>query len=96
MDFEYRNIESIISLLSVEFNYEKNILDTIKKDLLWVLDPKYSAHLTTHDLIAKFREQLIVGKTQHVSSKGNDMTWKNKLYQSIDIDAIIKILENHC
>ena len=94
--FEYNNIERVISLLSTEFGYEKKVLESIRKDLLWVLDPKYSERMSPSELIAKFRNQLIVGKTQYTSSKGIDLSWKNKLYQVLDIDAIIKSLEIRC
>ena len=72
------------------------MLDSIRKDLLWVLDPKYSERMSPRELIAKFREQLLVGKTQRTSSKGRDMLWKNELYHAIDIDAIIESLETCC
>ena len=94
--FEYSNIEKVISLLSREFGYDKKVLDSIRKDLLWVLDPQYSERMSPRELIAKFREQLLVGKTQRTSSKGRDMLWKNELYHAIDIDAIIESLETCC
>jgi hypothetical protein len=52
--------------------------------------------MSPRELIAKFREQLLVGKTQRTSSKGRDMLWKNELYHAIDIDAIIESLETCC
>ena len=96
ISFEYSNVERIISSLSTEFGYEKKVLESLRKDLLWVLDPKYSERISPRELIAKFREQLLVGKNQHTSSKGFDLSWKNKLYQVLDIDAIIKSLETRC
>lgn len=96
ISFEYSNVERIILVLSMEFGYEKKVLESLRKDLLWVLDPKYSERMSQRDLIAKFREQLLVGKNQHTSSKGYDLSWKNKLYQVLDIDAIIKSLETRC
>lgn len=94
--FEYSNIERVISLLSVEFGYEKKVLESLRKDLLWALDPNFSGRMSPRELITKFREQLVVGKNQQTSSKGYDLSWKNTLYQVIDIDAIIKTLEAHC
>lgn len=94
--FEYSNIERVISLLSTEFGYENKVLESIRKDLLWVLDPKYSERMSSSERIAKFHDQLIVGKNQPTSSKGNDLSWKNRLYQILDIDAIIKKLETYC
>jgi hypothetical protein len=76
------------------YSLSDRVIECIKNDLNWVLDPKYVANLNNEELIEKFQEQLNKGLIKSISSKGKDMTWKNELYKDLDIKAIIASLKN--
>lgn len=42
-----------------------------------------------------FKKKLSEGKNNPKGSKGGDMRWKNELYRSLDIDAIIDLLNKN-
>lgn len=91
--FNYQNLDHILIVITTCFPYlNEKIIDILKKDLKWVLDPKYSEHLSGKDLLEKFQAQLSEGKSLPISLKGKDMQWKNETYKDLDIDAIIKCL----
>lgn len=91
--FNRQNINRILESISFRFSYlNKEITDLLKKDLEWVLAPKYSASLSSNDLIEKYRKLLIEGKTVPMSTNGKNMKWKNEKYKDLDIEAIVKYL----
>ena len=94
--FRYENINNIALAIQNQFKLKDNIVNTIKKDLDWVLNPQYNSNYNKTELIEKFRNQLNIGLTQQKSSKGADMEWKNKLYSTLDINAIIEFLKQKC
>ena len=94
---EYSNITQILEIVkSVSPSVTRKTENAIRKDLEWVLDPKYSEHKDYNELIADFQRHLIDGKTLKSSSNGKDLTWKNKLYTDLDIDLIIKQIRDNC
>lgn len=94
---EYSNITQILEIVkSVSPSVTGKTENAIRKDLEWVLDPKYSEHKDYNELIADFQRHLIDGKTLKSSSNGKDLTWKNKLYTDLDIDLIIKQIRDNC
>lgn len=99
--FDVHGINDIIALFEYHFPELRELIngkrpiDQIKTDLNWILDPKYSVNLNCEQLIVNFRKRLIEGKTLSKGSKGGDMKWKNELYRDLDIDAIIKCLQEH-
>lgn len=96
--FNYDNIDFILCELKNNFsvlNDNEKLVECFKKDLEWVLDPKYSINLNVTILIDKFKEQLLNGLYMKKSSKGKDMTWKNTLYGLIDIEGVIQYLRKH-
>lgn len=95
--FEHSNITQILEIVkSVSPAVIGKTENAIRKDLEWVLDPKYSEHKDYNELIADFQKHLIDGKTLKSSSNGKDLTWKNKLYTDLDIDLIIKQIRDNC
>lgn len=93
----YSNITQILEIVkSVSPSVTGKTENAIRKDLEWVLDPKYSEHKDYNELIADFQRHLIDGKTLKSSSNGKDLTWKNKLYTDLDIDLIIKQIRDNC
>ena len=94
---EHSNITQILEIVkSVSPSVTGKTENAIRKDLEWVLDPKYSEHKDYYELIADFQRHLIDGKTLKSSSNGKDLTWKNKLYADLDIDLIIKQIRDKC
>ena len=94
---EHSNITQILEIVkSVSPSVTGKTENAIRKDLEWVLDPKYSEHKDYNELIADFQRHLIDGKTLKSSSNGKDLTWKNKLYTDLDIDLIIKQIRDNC
>lgn len=93
--FEYNNINSIIELIKDNFPNlatMPDVINNVQKDLKWVLDPKFSANKSKTVLVEEFKKMLSEGKNTPKGPKGGDMEWKNKLYCSLDIDAIIDFL----
>ena len=94
---EHSNITQILEIVkSVSPSVTGKTENAIRKDLEWVLDPKYSEHKDYNELIADFQRHLIDGKMLKSSSNGKDLTWKNKLYADLDIDLIIKQIRDKC
>ena len=95
--FEHSNITQIIEIVkSVSPSVTGKTENAIKKDLEWVLDPKYSEHKSYNELIADFQKHLVDGKTLKSSPNGKDLTWKNRLYADLDIELIIKQIRDNC
>lgn len=95
--FEYSNITQVLNIVkSVSPSVTGKTENAIKKDLEWVLDPKYSEHKSYNELLADFQKHLFDGKTLKSSPNGKDLTWKNKLYADLDIDLIIKQIRDNC
>jgi len=95
--FEHSNISQILDIVkSVCPSVTGKAENAIKKDLEWVLDPKYSEHKSYNELLADFQKHLFDGKTLKSSPNGKDLTWKNKLYADLDIDLIIKQIRDKC
>lgn len=96
--FEYNNINSIIELIKDNFpnlTTIPDVINNVQKDLKWVLDPKFSANKSKTVLVEEFKKRLSEGKNNPKGSQGGDMRWKNKLYSSLDIDAIIDLLNKN-
>lgn len=97
IQFGFANINEILQLIkSANFSISDQTIVALNEDLKWVLDPKYSEHKTQDELIQIFKQHIIDGKTLKRSSKGKDMTWKNKLYADLDVDEIIKLIQINC
>lgn len=95
--FEFANINRILQIImAVSPSITEKTAINIKKDLEWVLDPKYSEHKNYNELIADFQKHLVDGKTLKLSPNGKDLSWKNKLYADLDIDLIIKQIRDYC
>ena len=95
--FEFANINRILQIITtVSPSLTEKAANAIKKDLEWVLDPKYSEHRNYDELIADFQKHLVDGKTLKLSPNGKDLSWKNKLYADLDIDLIIKQIRYYC
>ena len=95
--FEFANINRILQIITtVSPSLTEKAANAIKKDLEWVLDPKYSEHRNYDELIADFQKHLVDGKTLKLSPNGKDLSWKNKLYADLDIDLIIKQIRDYC
>lgn len=93
--FGYQFIDEIIDVIStILFDKNEKLIGNLKKDLEWVLEPKYSSNVSNKDLIEKFKNQLKEGATSPKSKNGKDLSWKNELYKNLDIDAIIRKLHN--
>lgn len=96
--FEYNNINSIIELIKNNFPYLATIptvIHNVQEDLKWALEPKYSTNKSKTTLVEMFKKKLSEGKNNPKGSKGGDMRWKNELYRSLDIDAIIDLLNKN-
>lgn len=95
--FEFANINRILQIImAVSPSIIEKTANNIKKDLEWVLDPKYSEHKNYDELVADFQKHLVDGKTLKLSPNGKDLSWKNKLYADLDIDLIIKQIRDNC
>lgn len=95
--FDFEHIDEILNLLKLSFpTYNSDIYKSLKKDLIWVLNPQYDKSSSNKERIEKFYKTLKDGITRSKSSKkGVDMDWKIKLYRQIDIDAIIGFLHKN-
>ena len=69
------------------------VKDLLEEDLKWILDPSFSKNCSNEDAIQNFHKKLIEGKTQPVGRRGGDQSWKNKLYEELDIETIITHLK---
>ena len=97
IQFNHAYINEIIQLISTtKLSFSTKTINALRQDLEWVLDPKYSEHKTSNELILDFKQHLLDGKTIRMSSKGKDMAWKNKLYADLDVDEIVTLLQNNC
>ena len=97
IQFNHANINEILQLISTsKLSYPEKALNVLRQDLEWVLDPKYSEHKTSNELILDFKQHLLDGKTIRKSPKGHDLTWKNKLYADLEVDEIVTLLQNNC
>ena len=96
--FDYDHIEGISHSIRSAFpNYGWNIINCLKGDLEWVLNPKYCKCQTVEERIDEFCKHLEKGKTKSQSEKGTDMSWKNKVYKDVDIKAVHDFLiDKYC
>lgn len=96
--FDYDHIEGISHSIRSAFpNYGWNIINCLKGDLEWVLNPKYCKCQTVEELIDEFCKHLEKGKTKSQSEKGTDMSWKNNVYKDVDIKAVHDFLiDKYC
>lgn len=95
ISFEYKNIDIILSKIKERLPLlSDKVVNCLKSDLVWVLDPKFSKNTTPNESIEKFRKQLEDGLTLRRSRNGKDMTWKNRLYKELDIDKLINYLHD--
>ncbi len=96
--FDYDHIEGISHSIRSAFpNYGWNIINCLKGDLEWVLNPKYCKCQTVEERIDEFCKHLEKGKTKSQSEKGTDMSWKNNVYKDVDIKAIHDFLiDKYC
>ena len=96
--FDYDHIEGISHSIRSAFpNYGWNIINCLKGDLEWVLNPKYCKCQTVEERIDEFCKHLEKGKTKSQSEKGTDMSWKNNVYKDVDIKAVHDFLiDKYC
>lgn len=94
--FDYNHIKEIIKLISDNLSYSDKVISYLAKDLEWVLNSTYIGNKTTQELIMDFKHQIEEGKMKPKSANGKDLTWKNKLYQEIDINSIISLVKDNC
>lgn len=96
--FDYDNIEGISHSIRSAFpNYGLKIINYLKGDLEWVLNPKYRKCQTVEERIDEFCKHLKKGKTKSQSEKGKDMSWKNEVYKGVDIEAVRDFLiDKYC
>lgn len=96
--FDYDHIEGISHSIRSAFpNYGWNIINCLKGDLEWVLNPKYCKCQTVEERIDVFCKHLEKGKTKSQSEKGTDMSWKNNVYKDVDIKAVHDFLvDKYC
>ena len=72
-------------------NLEKKQLSTIADDLKYTFE--HCEKQNIEEQIKWFRYLMETGKNEPTSSRGKNMTWKNKIYRNVDIDRIINCLE---
>lgn len=95
--FDYDHIEGISHSIRSAFPNCWNIINCLKGDLEWVLNPKYCKCQTVEERIDEFCKHLEKGKTKSQSEKGTDMSWKNNVYKDVDIKAVHDFLiDKYC
>ena len=95
--FDYDHIEGISHSIRSAFPNCWNIINCLKGDLEWVLNPKYCKCQTVEERIDVFCKHLEKGKTKSQSEKGTDMSWKNNVYKDVDIKAVHDFLiDKYC
>ena len=95
--FDYDHIEGISHSIRSAFPNCWNIINRLKGDLEWVLNPKYCKCQTVEERIDVFCKHLEKGKTKSQSEKGTDMSWKNNVYKDVDIKAVHDFLiDKYC
>ena len=95
--FDYDHIEGISHSIRSAFPNCWNIINYLKGDLEWVLNPKYCKCQTVEERIDVFCKHLEKGKTKSQSEKGTDMSWKNNVYKDVDIKAVHDFLiDKYC
>ena len=95
--FDYDHIEGISHSIRSAFPNCWNIINRLKGDLEWVLNPKYCKCQTVEERIDEFCKHLEKGKTKSQSEKGTDMSWKNNVYKDVDIKAVHDFLiDKYC
>lgn len=96
--FDDEHIGRIMQTIKRYFPYlDKRVYDCLENDLGYSLDPGWNKGSTPETRIKKFCQHLHDGKTKSVSSKGKDMTWKNRIYENIDINSIYQcLMDTYC
>lgn len=90
--FDFNHIDNVIAVIKGQYpDLSKKVIEYLKKDLEWVLDPEYSTKSAKKN-IEKFKEQLYLGLTTKTTKNGKSMEWKNKAYQELDIENVIEFL----
>lgn len=94
--FDNKHIDAIIEIIKVIYPLlDVFTIDTLRKDLVWVLDPKYCVGKSQEELMSLFKKQIIDGQTLTYSKNGVPMDWKNKAYKTINADKIVLEISRH-
>lgn len=88
--FDNEHIDDIVNIIkSIYPSLGDFVIETLKKDLAWILDPKYCVGKSQHELISLFRKNIIESQTLTQTKKGASLKWKNDAYRTIDADQIV-------
>lgn len=87
--FHFQNIENIITEIRHFMPHlNEKTLKYLKKDIEWVLNPKYSKSLQKQELLKELQQTLYQSK----DSSEKNLLWKKEVYKELDIDKIIDFL----
>lgn len=93
--FDYAHVDEIAGAIRERLRLPEKVWNTLKSDLKYVLDPKYTGGKNAKQLLTDFEQKLNNGKVTKETKNGDDLTWKVKQYAQLDIPAIIAYIREN-
>ena len=91
--FRIEEIDNILGIIKhLEPSLNETVLMQIRNDLAYTFTRPFLRNKSEQDFMQYFYSLLRQGKNNLKGRNGGDLSWKNKYYRTLDVEKIIKVL----